>query len=93
MGHLTDREILDSLNDLPGWSQAEGKLVRDWEFPDFVQAIRFVNSVAEVAEAEGHHPDIDIRYNKVRLALVSHVAGGITRRDIALALKLTEGFS
>jgi 4a-hydroxytetrahydrobiopterin dehydratase len=47
--------------------------------------MRFVNGVAEAAEAAGHHPDIDIRYNKVRLALVTHSAGGLTDKDFALA--------
>lgn len=93
MGRLTDLEIAESLKHLSKWSQTEGKLLRDWEFPDFAQAMRFVNAVADLAEAAGHHPDIDIRYNKVRLALVSHDAGGITRRDVALAQKISETFS
>lgn len=62
-----------------------GEIVREVEFPDFVAAMEFVNLVATKAEAAGHHPDIDIRYNRVRLALVSHDAGGLTQRDFDLA--------
>jgi 4a-hydroxytetrahydrobiopterin dehydratase len=60
-------------------------LEQSFEFADFVGAMRFVNSVAEAAERAGHHPDIDIRYNKVLLSLSSHDSGGITERDTALA--------
>jgi 4a-hydroxytetrahydrobiopterin dehydratase len=66
-------------------------LVRFWTFTDFVQAIAFVNKVAKLAEAAGHHPDIDIRYNRVKLALVSHDAGGITARDVDMARELSKG--
>lgn len=60
-------------------------LVRTFTFSDFLAAIRFVNAVAEVAEAADHHPDIDIRYNKVTLALTTHDSGGLTEKDFALA--------
>ena len=69
-----------------------GKLVRDWVFGDFMQAMTFVNRVAELAESAGHHPDIDIRYNQVRLGLVSHDSGGITNRDAAMADSLSKEF-
>jgi 4a-hydroxytetrahydrobiopterin dehydratase len=52
--------------------------------------MKFVNRVAELAEAAGHHPDIDIRYNRVRLALVTHDAGGITQNDISLAQNIDQ---
>jgi 4a-hydroxytetrahydrobiopterin dehydratase len=59
--------------------------VREATLKDFVATMSFVNQVAAKAEAAGHHPDIDIRYNKVRLALVSHDAGGLTQKDFDLA--------
>ena len=62
--------------------------MRRYEFGDFAAAMVFVNRVAEKAEAAGHHPDIDIRYNKVRLALISHDKGGITQRDMRMAGEL-----
>lgn len=86
---LTKEELRDLLHELPEWAVEEGKLVRFWAFPDFVQAIAFVNRVAKVAEDAGHHPDIDIRYNRVKLALVSHDAGGITARDAKMAHQLS----
>jgi 4a-hydroxytetrahydrobiopterin dehydratase len=57
---------------------------------DFVQAMAFVNQVAGAAEAAGHHPDIDIRWNKVTLALSSHAEGGLTERDFQLAARIQE---
>lgn len=78
-------ELRERLNLLPEWKEEHGEIVRWAEFPDFVAAMDFVNAVAAKAEAAGHHPDIDIRYNRVRLALVSHDAGGLTQRDFDLA--------
>ena len=72
------------------WNLKDGELVRELEFKDFVKAMVFVNHVAETAEAAGHHPDIDIRYNRVRLALVTHDVGGITKHDINMAAALDE---
>lgn len=72
---------------------AEGKLVREWRFKDFVEAMMFVNRVAAVAEDAGHHPDIDIRYNRVRLGLVTHDAGGITKTDADMAKRCSHEFS
>jgi 4a-hydroxytetrahydrobiopterin dehydratase len=82
---LSAAEIEEVLKTHPAWKLQGGKLVREWTFKDFVEAMKFVNRVAELAEAAGHHPDIDIRYNRVVLSLISHDAGGITRRDAAMA--------
>lgn len=82
---LEQRIVASKLKSMPRWKLEAGELVRHCEFANFVEAMRFVNTVAELAEAAGHHPDIDIRYNKVRLALVSHDAGGLTERDFDLA--------
>ena len=73
------------LTQLPGWQIESGELVRTFKFKDFVAALEFVNLIGKLAEVAGHHPDIDIRYNKVRLALVTHDAGGITAKDFDLA--------
>jgi 4a-hydroxytetrahydrobiopterin dehydratase len=88
MSVLSESEIDTLLKANPDWKLESGKLVRDWTFRDFGQAMAFVNRVAELAEAAGHHPDIDIRYNQVRLGLVSHDAGGITLRDSKMAIRL-----
>ena len=75
---------------LPGWQIDAGELVRTFKFEDFRAALRFVIKIGEIAEEAGHHPDIDIRYNKVQLALVSHDAGGITGSDTAMAKEIGE---
>jgi 4a-hydroxytetrahydrobiopterin dehydratase len=90
---LNDSQIRDVLRDLPEWALEDGKLVRYWTFPGFVQAMEFVDGVAQIAEREGHHPDIDIRYNRVKLALISHDAGGITQRDAQMAHRLSQAVS
>ncbi len=85
MSVLSSAEIAAELESLTGWRMEGGKLVRDFSFTDFREAMSFVNAVAVIAEKAGHHPDMDIRYNKVRLAVVSHDAGGITKKDVSLA--------
>ena len=73
------------LNQLAGWKMEEGRLVKTFQFKDFRSSLHFVNRVGELAEGAGHHPDIDIRYNRVRLSLTTHDAGGLTGRDFDLA--------
>jgi 4a-hydroxytetrahydrobiopterin dehydratase len=90
MQKLNEQELRDAVAGLPQWKLEEGKLVRDWKFADFIAAMEFVDRVAVLAEAAGHHPDIDIRYNRVRLALVTHDAGGITAKDADMAASLNE---
>jgi len=86
---LSPDELQTFLHVHPEWPLIDGKLTRDWIFPTFPDAVAFVNRVAALAEQANHHPDIDIRYNKVQLALVSHDAGGITCRDAKMAAQLT----
>jgi 4a-hydroxytetrahydrobiopterin dehydratase len=69
------------------WSEIDGALERTFQFDDFVAALAFVNRVGELAEAENHHPDIAIHYNRVTLRWWTHTAGGITDRDRDLAEK------
>jgi 4a-hydroxytetrahydrobiopterin dehydratase len=69
----------------PGWS-CDGKVLERWfEFKEFRDALNFVNRVGELAEAMDHHPEIDIRYRRVRLELMTHSAGGITALDLEFA--------
>lgn len=82
---LSSTEIDQRLTHMPGWVLVHGEIVREASFQNFVAAMTFVNQVAARAESAGHHPDIDIRYNKVRLALTSHDAGGITDKDFEMA--------
>jgi 4a-hydroxytetrahydrobiopterin dehydratase len=90
MPALNETQIQGLLAHEPEWKLENGKLVRDWSFKDFVEAMVFVNRIAALAEQAGHHPDIDIRYNKVRLGLVSHDAGGITERDAGMATRISD---
>jgi 4a-hydroxytetrahydrobiopterin dehydratase len=86
---LSATEIQEALVEYPDWKLEDGSLVRNFTFGDFRESMSFVNSIAAVAEREGHHPDIDIRYNKVRLAAASHDAGGITDKDFSLLAAIT----
>ena len=90
MFKLSESEVHELLAQEPLWKLEAGKLVRDWTFRDFVEAMTFVNRIAALAEAAGHHPDIDIRYNQVRLGLISHDANGITKRDAHMARRLSK---
>ena len=85
MARLTNDEITGALMAFPEWRLDEGRVVLERSFAGFADAMRFVNAVAAAAEEQDHHPDIDVRYDKVRLALWSHDDNGITRRDLRLA--------
>ena len=89
MERLAGAELTQALDASPGWVLEDGCLTRMFQFADFLQAIRFVNEAAALAEQMGHHPDIDIRYNRVRMALTTHDAGGITELDFRLAAQLS----
>ena len=82
---LTDDQIQRQLGTLTGWQIENDALTKTYTFSTFAQSIAFVNQVADAAEAADHHPDMDIRYSKVTLALSTHDSGGITENDFALA--------
>ncbi len=75
-----------------GWQLNEdaSKISREFVFPDFVAAVDFIGAVADIAEAEGHHPDIHIFYNKVTLELYTHSIGGLAENDFIVAAKINE---
>jgi 4a-hydroxytetrahydrobiopterin dehydratase len=77
-------------HETPLWKLEENatRLKRAFEFADFREAMRFVNGVAEIAEREGHHPDIAIHWNKVELTLWTHKIGGLHENDFILAAKI-----
>ena len=87
---LSDPEVRSALASLPGWQQNGKQIERLFEFPDFAGAMKFVNRIADAAEAVQHHPDITINYNKVKLALISHDSGGVTQRDVMMAQKINQ---
>ena len=82
---LDEAKIFRALASVPNWQKKGDVIARTFQFKDFPAAIKFVESVAQLAEEEWHHPDIDIRWNKVTLALTTHDAGGLTEKDFALA--------
>lgn len=90
MADLLDaNEIKTEIKRVPEWDLLKNKSIeRTFEFDDFTQAIDFVNAVAEIAEEDEHHPEIDIRYNKVRLVLSTHSEGGLTETDFDVAEKI-----
>jgi 4a-hydroxytetrahydrobiopterin dehydratase len=87
---LSAEEAKQMLPGAPGWElrQDATRLERRFEFRDFVEAMKFVNRVAEIAEREGHHPDIAIHWNKVELVLWTHKIGGLHENDFILAAKV-----
>ena len=90
MAALSPQEIKERQAALPDWQIEGGELVKTFTFKDFRAALAFVNRVGEAAESTAHHPDIDIRYNRVRLALVTHDAGGLTAKDFSLAAQINQ---
>ncbi len=87
---LTEAEIQYRANLLTGWTVEGSKLQSTRTFKDFIQAVEFVNKLVEPAESAGHHPDIEISYNKVKINLTSHDAGGLTQNDFDLARAISQ---
>jgi 4a-hydroxytetrahydrobiopterin dehydratase len=82
---LSDEQIAEHLSNSE-WTREGDEIVREWTFDDFGRAMEFVNAVAEVAEGANHHPDILLHgWNKVRLSVTNHSAGGLTEADFRLA--------
>lgn len=82
---LDDEEIEQRLDELGDWEREGDEISKVFEFDDFAGSIKFVNAVAKMADRYDHHPDIDIRYAKVRLTLSTHSEGGLTSLDFDLA--------
>ena len=77
------------LPQVPGWEARDDRLHRQFRFRDFVTAMRFVNRMADVAEAEGHHPDFTVHYREVEVTIWTHAIGGLSENDFILAAKIT----
>jgi 4a-hydroxytetrahydrobiopterin dehydratase len=88
MTTLTPAQVETELRAVPRWSKQGQSIARTFQFKDFAAAIAFVNQVAALAEEAWHHPDIDVRWNAVTLALTTHDAGGLTERDFSLAASI-----
>jgi 4a-hydroxytetrahydrobiopterin dehydratase len=85
---IDEPEMEARLLELPGWQCEDNVLKREYILNDFASALSFVNAVGALAEKANHHPDIDIRWNKVRLVLSTHSKGGLTNLDFSLAAQI-----
>ena len=85
MTKLTDGELRLFLEEQDGWKHLGNAIHKEFTFPGFTGAIGFVNRVADLAQAAGHHPDIEIHYNRVVISLSTHDEGGVTEKDVELA--------
>jgi len=87
---LKGQELQDYLDEVPSWklNDAKTSISKEFKFQDFIGAINFVERVADIAEMEGHHPDIHVYYNKVVLELWTHKMGGLSENDFILAAKI-----
>ena len=85
---LAEGERTALLDQVPGWSVKNERLSREYRFPDFVSALDFVNRVGEVAEAEGHHPDLQLGWGRVGVELWTHSVGGLSENDLILAARI-----
>jgi 4a-hydroxytetrahydrobiopterin dehydratase len=88
MPSLPNDSVDQRLEALPGWRRDGDEIVKTYELPSFPEAIAFVTRIADLAEQADHHPDLDIRYRKVRVALSTHDQGGVTDKDFALAAEI-----
>ena len=93
MPALTIKEINLHLKAVPNWLKRAQTILRTFKFEGFLKAIAFVNRIARKAQKLNHHPDIDIRFDKVTLKLTTHDEGGITEKDFSLAGQCDEAFA
>nr|WP_319422219.1 4a-hydroxytetrahydrobiopterin dehydratase [Pleurocapsa sp. FMAR1] len=87
---LNQTEIDQKIQTLPQWQQQDQTITRTFKFKNFVQAIDFVDKLVKPAEAAQHHPDLEISYNKVKVSLTSHDAGGLTQKDFDMAQTISK---
>jgi 4a-hydroxytetrahydrobiopterin dehydratase len=87
MPKLAPKAVAAALRRVPRWTKRGRSITRTYEFKDFPVAMKFVNAVARVAEKAWHHPDLDIRWNKVTLVFSTHDEGGLTEKDFDLAAR------
>jgi len=85
---LSDSEIDPRLAELEGWGREGETIVKTFELGDFVGSIGFIDRVVEPAEEMGHHPDLSVSWNKVRVSITTHAAGGLTANDFELAKRI-----
>ena len=90
MGRVPEADIQSALASLAGWARVDDEILKTYECSSFAEAISFVVRIAFLAEHADHHPDLDIRYRKVKVALTTHDSGGLTDKDLELARRIEE---
>ena len=85
---LEEAKVNELLNQIPNWTLKDGHLYKKFKFRNFIEAMKFVNEVAEIAENEGHHPDFSVHYNRVEIELFTHAIKGLSENDFILAAKI-----
>ena len=85
---LEKNKIDELLKHIPTWTLKQGYLYKKFKFKNFIEAMKFINSVAGIAESEGHHPDFSVHYNKVEFEIWTHAISGLSENDFILAAKI-----
>ena len=85
---LEESKVNELLKEIPTWQIKDGHLYKKFKFKNFVEAMKFVNAVADVAEQEGHHPDFCVHYNRVEIELFTHAIKGLSENDFIVAAKI-----
>ena len=92
MAKLEKAEIERRLSALAGWEFKDNAIRKQYRFKEFMDGIRFLNKVAEMAEAADHHPDVQINYTRVTFTCSTHSEGGVTEKDLKLAAQIEEAY-
>ena len=87
---LEESKVNELLKEIPTWQLKDGHLYKKFKFKNFVESMKFVNKIADIAENEGHHPDFCVHYNKVEIELFTHAIKGLSENDFILAAKIDE---
>ena len=85
---LDSKKINELLKEIPSWGLKEGHLCKKFKFGNFAEAMKFINSVAEISESENHHPDFCVHYSKVEIEIRTHSINGLSENDFILAAKI-----
>ena len=85
---LKESQINELLKEIPEWVLKDGHLYKKFKFKNFAEAMKFINSIAEIAEQEGHHPDFSVHYNRVEIEIWTHAINGLSENDFIVAAKI-----
>ena len=93
MAKLSPEQITEKLKSLPAWERRGEAIAKQFTFKEFMDGIRFINRIAEIAEQMDHHPDMTVNYRRITFTLSTHDQGGITEKDIKLADAIEREFT